>query len=71
VVLFLLGWMLQFIGHAIEGKPPEFFEGLALSAGGIAVVVGEDARKSLAVGQEGAVLSSHHAIERIARQVQG
>lgn len=22
---FVLGWVLQFIGHAIEGKPPEFF----------------------------------------------
>ena len=22
--LFLLGWLLQFIGHAFEGKPPEF-----------------------------------------------
>ena len=25
VVLFLVGWTLQFIGHAFEGKPPEFF----------------------------------------------
>ncbi len=23
--LFLLGWILQFVGHAVEGKPPEFF----------------------------------------------
>lgn len=23
--LFLIGWALQFIGHAFEGKPPEFF----------------------------------------------
>ncbi|MDI3336907.1 DUF962 domain-containing protein [Defluviimonas aestuarii] len=23
--LFILGWVLQFIGHAIECKPPEFF----------------------------------------------
>jgi len=23
--LFALGWLLQFIGHAFEGKPPEFF----------------------------------------------
>ena len=23
--LFLFGWLLQFIGHAFEGKPPEFF----------------------------------------------
>ena len=26
VVLFVLGWILQFVGHAIEGKPPEFFK---------------------------------------------
>lgn len=26
VALFLAGWALQFIGHAIEGKPPEFFK---------------------------------------------
>jgi len=24
-VLFLAGWILQFIGHYFEGKPPEFF----------------------------------------------
>ena len=24
--LFIAGWMLQFIGHAFEGKPPEFFK---------------------------------------------
>jgi len=24
-VLFVAGWTLQFIGHAFEGKPPEFF----------------------------------------------
>ncbi|HZE26344.1 MAG TPA: Mpo1-like protein [Terriglobales bacterium] len=23
--LFLVGWVLQFVGHAFEGKPPEFF----------------------------------------------
>ncbi len=23
--LFLFGWALQFVGHAFEGKPPEFF----------------------------------------------
>ncbi|MGA9042637.1 MAG: Mpo1-like protein [Terriglobales bacterium] len=23
--LFVLGWLLQFIGHAFEGKEPEFF----------------------------------------------
>lgn len=26
LTLFLLGWVLQFIGHAIERKPPEFFK---------------------------------------------
>jgi len=25
VALFVLGWVFQFIGHAFEGKPPEFF----------------------------------------------
>jgi len=24
--LFVFGWILQFIGHAIERKPPEFFK---------------------------------------------
>ena len=24
--LFVAGWALQFVGHAIEGKPPEFFK---------------------------------------------
>jgi uncharacterized membrane protein YGL010W len=23
--LFVIGWAFQFIGHAVEGKPPEFF----------------------------------------------
>ena len=25
VVLFAVGWAFQFVGHAVEGKPPEFF----------------------------------------------
>src|SRR5262245_34692694 len=25
-VLFLLGWVLQFVGHWFEKKPPEFFK---------------------------------------------
>lgn len=25
-VLFVAGWVLQFVGHALEGKPPEFFK---------------------------------------------
>ena len=24
LALFVLGWLLQFAGHAMEGKPPEF-----------------------------------------------
>ena len=24
--LFVAGWALQFVGHAIEGEPPEFFK---------------------------------------------
>jgi uncharacterized membrane protein YGL010W len=24
--LFVSGWIFQFIGHAFEGKPPEFFK---------------------------------------------
>jgi uncharacterized membrane protein YGL010W len=23
--MFVVGWVLQFVGHAAEGKPPEFF----------------------------------------------
>ncbi|WP_148716808.1 Mpo1-like protein [Chitinolyticbacter meiyuanensis] len=25
-LLFVIGWILQFIGHVFEGKPPEFFK---------------------------------------------
>ena len=24
--LFVVGWVFQFIGHAVEGQPPEFFK---------------------------------------------
>lgn len=24
--LFAVGWFVQFLGHAVEGKPPEFFK---------------------------------------------
>ena len=24
--LFIVGWVFQFVGHGIEGKPPEFFK---------------------------------------------
>ena len=27
LTLFAIGWVLQFAGHAVEGKPPKFFEG--------------------------------------------
>ncbi len=26
VALFVAGWILQFVGHAFERKPPEFFK---------------------------------------------
>jgi len=26
LALFIIGWILQFVGHAFEGKPPEFFK---------------------------------------------
>jgi uncharacterized membrane protein YGL010W len=26
LVLFVVGWIFQFVGHAFEGKPPEFFK---------------------------------------------
>ncbi len=26
LTLFVVGWILQFIGHYFEGKPPEFFK---------------------------------------------
>jgi len=26
VGLFLTGWVFQFVGHAFEGRPPEFFK---------------------------------------------
>lgn len=26
LALFVAGWILQFVGHAFEGKPPEFFK---------------------------------------------
>jgi uncharacterized membrane protein YGL010W len=25
LALFVVGWISQFVGHAFEGKPPEFF----------------------------------------------
>lgn len=26
LALFVIGWVFQFIGHGVEGKPPEFFK---------------------------------------------
>ncbi len=28
VALFVVGWVFQFAGHYVEGKPPEFFHDL-------------------------------------------
>ena len=25
LAMFVIGWIFQFVGHAFEGKPPEFF----------------------------------------------
>ncbi len=25
LTMFVVGWLFQFVGHAFEGKPPEFF----------------------------------------------
>ena len=25
LVMFVIGWIFQFVGHGFEGKPPEFF----------------------------------------------
>lgn len=26
LAMFVVGWIFQFVGHAVEGKPPEFFK---------------------------------------------
>jgi len=26
LILFVIGWVFQFVGHAFEGKPPEFLK---------------------------------------------
>jgi uncharacterized membrane protein YGL010W len=33
--LFVLGWIVQFIGHAVEGKRPEFFKDLRFMLVGV------------------------------------
>jgi uncharacterized membrane protein YGL010W len=35
VMFFAAGWALQFAGHAVEGKPPKFFEGKEYFLAGI------------------------------------
>jgi uncharacterized membrane protein YGL010W len=35
VCLFVMGWVLQFIGHAVEGKRPEFFKDLRFMLVGV------------------------------------
>ena len=47
LALFLLGWLLQFIGHAFEGKPPEFFQRLAFPLRRRPLVVGQNPGQSL------------------------
>lgn len=32
---FALGWVLQFAGHAAEGRPPRFYEGKAYLLAGL------------------------------------
>lgn len=49
ISLFILGWGLQFLGHAIEGKPPEFFSDWRFLLVGSRWWAGEAARKSLVV----------------------
>ena len=33
--LFVVGWIVQFIGHAVEGKRPEFFKDLRFMLVGV------------------------------------
>ena len=54
VTLFLIGWALQFIGHAFEGKRPEFPR-LAISVCRPALVGRESPRPSLNVSHKRAV----------------
>ena len=35
VGLFVLGWIVQFVGHAYEGKRPEFFKDLRFMLVGV------------------------------------
>ena len=42
LALFLVGWAFQFIGHAFEGKAPEFLHDWRFLVCGRALVVGED-----------------------------
>ena len=46
-VIFVIGWVLQFIGHYFEGEPPEFFKGLALPVRRVALVARENFRQRL------------------------
>ena len=36
LLLFALGWLLQFIGHWVEGKPPAFFSDWRFLLAGLA-----------------------------------
>ena len=37
--LFIFGWILQFVGHAFEGKPPAFFSSPRYLLTGVAWVM--------------------------------
>jgi uncharacterized membrane protein YGL010W len=45
LVLFVLFWIMQFVGHKIEGKKPSFFEDLQFLLIGPAWVIGFTYRK--------------------------
>ena|SRR5580765_1715489 len=45
--LFIFGWALQFLGHAIEGKPAGVLQRLALPARRHPLVGRQDARQSV------------------------
>jgi uncharacterized membrane protein YGL010W len=35
LAFFVLGWALQFVGHALEGRRPKFFEGAEFLLAGL------------------------------------
>ena len=47
LVMFVTGWALQFLGHAIEGKPPEFLRDWRFFSSRVLVVAPKGSRKKL------------------------